>query len=112
MTTSQTATGHQLAASSRDVGLSDLRRRLLDTVVRRFARDHHVMDVAFTQPRAADSHKAGVLLQLGDGGASHVAHAALHTPHELIHDHAYGAAIRHAPFDAFRHELGHAVPLG
>src|SRR5664279_3148112 len=112
MTTSQTATGHQSAVSSRDVGLSDLRRRLLGTIIRRFARDHHVVDVAFTQPGPADSHKAGVLLQLLNRGAANIAHAALHAADELIRDHADRPTVWHAPLDAFGNELGQAVSLG
>src|SRR3974390_2837922 len=77
-TTSQTATGHQRWASIRNDGLSVLRRDLLDTIIRSFARDQHVVHVTFAQSRAADAHEACVLLQLRDVGAANVAHPALH----------------------------------
>jgi hypothetical protein len=82
--TSHTATGHQLVARSRHVGLSDRRRRLLDTVVGRFARDHHVMDVAHATAPLIRTKRA--FLQLGNGGAPYVTHTTLHAPDQLIHD--------------------------
>src|SRR6516162_9272976 len=112
MTTSQTATGHQQMARSRKDGMRVLRRRLLDTIVGRFARDHHVVNVALTQSGPADPHEAGVLLQLWDSTAADVSHAAFYAADELISDHADSTAIRHAPFDAFGHQLGKPVAFG
>src|SRR5271165_5591496 len=77
-TTSQTATGHHRRASISRVGLSVLRRLLLDTIVGRLARDQHIMDVALAQSGAADAHETRVLLQLGNSRTSHIAHAAFH----------------------------------
>src|SRR6516225_5521709 len=85
---------------------------LLDTIVGRFARDHHVVNVALTQSGPADPHEAGVLLQLWDSTAADVSHAAFYAADQLISNHADGAAIGHASLDAFGNQLGQPVAFG
>lgn len=44
------------------------------------------------------------LLRMFDG-AAHVAHGGAQAAHQLVDDAAHRAAVRHAAFDAFRHQL-------
>src|SRR5579863_5172751 len=64
-----TATGHHALAQNRRS------RRLLDMIVRRLARNDHVMHVTLAQAGAGDAHELCPLLQLRDRAASHVAHS-------------------------------------
>jgi hypothetical protein len=43
-------------------------------IVRRFFCDRHIVRVAFAQTGVGDTHKARLVLHLGDGGAARVAH--------------------------------------
>src|ERR1035437_1998366 len=70
------------------------------------------MHMALAQAGSADAHEARLLLQFGDGGTACVTHSAFYSTHELVHDHAHSATIRHASFDAFRYELGETVAVG
>ena len=47
--------------------------------------------------------------KLAHGLAAAIAHARLQPAHHLVHDHRHRSAIRHAAFDAFRHQ---ACPAG
>src|SRR5215469_132282 len=108
MTTSHTATGHQLRKRSRTEGFNDP-CNLLDTIVGSFPGDHDIVYMALAQASAANADKARVLLQLADRAASNVSHAALYPANELVHDHPDSAAIGYATFDAFRHKLREPV---
>src|SRR5271167_3351316 len=94
MIPSQTSDAHQFLARLGNEGLSKRMRStsgpaptwvgcwccaetLLDTIVGGLAGDHDVVDVAFTQASPADANKPRLLLQLGDGGAADISHAAL-----------------------------------
>ncbi|KAG1470924.1 hypothetical protein G6F57_011593 [Rhizopus arrhizus] len=74
-------------------------------VVRRFLGDRHVVDVALTLAGAADLDELGLGAHVVDGGAAHVAHGGAQAAHQLVDDAAHRAAVRHAAFDAFRHQL-------
>src|SRR5271154_6954210 len=76
---------------------------LFDLIVRRFARDDHVMHVAFAQPRDRDPHEPRALLQLRERCHAAIAHSALESAHELIDQRAERSLVRDAPFDALRH---------
>src|SRR5258708_32095794 len=74
---------------------------LLNSVIRRFAGDHHIGHVAFTQPGIRDAHKARFLLQLFQVGAAAVAHTGAQSANKL-EDHAgHGAGIRHPALHSF-----------
>ena len=60
-------------------------RRLLCRIVWRFARDHHIVHVAFAQAGATDADKAGFLQQFRNGGTTTVAHARLQAADHLMH---------------------------
>src|SRR5580698_3407923 len=83
--------------------------RLLDVVVWRFARDDHVVDMAFAQTSAGDAHKLSLLLQVRDGSAAEITHAGAQSADELIDHGLERPAIGHATLDAFGDELGKAV---
>src|SRR5664279_1250065 len=70
------------------------------------------MHMAFAQARSTDAHEARLLLQLSDGGAADVTHAALYPADELVGDHANCAAIGNTAFDAFGDEFGETVGFG
>ena len=70
-TTIQMSVGSQMRNLRRGgtvmrLGITDVDKELclLDSIVRSFTRDDHVMHVALTQTRAADAYEAGFLLQL------------------------------------------------
>src|SRR3546814_19946392 len=69
---------------SSDVCSSDLIGVLSGGVVRRLARDRHVMDMAFTQARIGDADKAGALLQLVDRMRASIAHRRLDPADKLM----------------------------
>ena len=78
-------------------------------IVRSFAGDDDVVDVAFAQSGVRDAHEAGLGLQIFDGSAAEVAHSGAESADELV-DHGFErSAVRYASFDAFGDELGEAV---
>src|SRR5687768_14396376 len=76
-----------------------------DTVVRRLFGDRHVVYVAFAHARVGDSHERRPRAHLFDRAAAGIAHRGAQTARELMQDLDERALVRHAPFDAFRHEL-------
>src|SRR5947209_10048864 len=82
------ATGHQ-ALTQRPT------RRLLDMIVRSFARDDHVVHMALAQTRARDAYELRLLLQFLDGRATQVAHAGLQSADQLVHHRFQRSAIWH-----------------
>src|SRR5580693_7886202 len=72
-------------------------------VVRRFAGDRDVVDVALAQPRAGDPHELAVLLHLGDGLVAGVAHRGFEAADQLVDDVADRALVRYAALDALGH---------
>src|SRR5690606_17014429 len=81
----------------------------LDTVVRRFLGDDHVVHVALAHAGRGDPHELRVPLQGGDVGAATVAHAGPQAAHQLVDHRRDAALVGHASLDAFRHELVAAV---
>ena len=89
-----------------------LRCALFHVVVRCFARDDDVVNVRLAEPCAADAHETRVLLQLGDGLAAKVAHAAAQAADQLVDHVAQRSAIGHAALDTLGYELGEPVVDG
>src|SRR6185437_13331423 len=67
-------------------------------IVRRFARHHHVMDVALAQPRAGNAHELGAFVEVRDGGAAGIAHGGAQAADDLVHHAAHRALIGHLAF--------------
>ena len=63
------------------------------------------MGVALDQAGAGDADELGLFVQLGDGGAAGIAHAAFHTAHQLEDVIGQGAPVRHTTLYALRHQL-------
>src|SRR5690606_17354151 len=61
--------------------------------------------MAFTLPGTGDVHELRARLHFLDGGAADIAHRRAQAAHQLMHDAADRAAIRHAALDALGHEL-------
>src|SRR3546814_9251397 len=74
-------------------------------IVRRFLRDLHVMHVALALAGTGDLPELRPRAHVLDGGTADVAHGRAQAAGELVHHAAERAAVRHAAFDAFRHEL-------
>src|SRR5512137_247675 len=74
-------------------------------VIRRFLRDDHIVNVAFTESGRRDPDKTGLLPKLLDARAAHVSHARFHTPHDLVYAVRKGTAEGHPALDAFRNEF-------
>src|SRR5580658_5521385 len=81
-------------------------------VVGRLAGDDDVVDVTLAQAGRGDADKLRLLLQLGDGAASYIAHAGTQAADELEDHGLEGSAVGDAAFDAFRDELGETVLAG
>src|SRR4051794_32309219 len=74
------------------------------TIVRRLFRDRHVVRMRLAETGARDAHKAGAL-HLVDGRRAAVAHRLTQTADQLVENRRDRALVRHASFDALRHEL-------
>src|SRR4030095_6216081 len=84
----------------------------IHAIVRRFFGNDDVVHMAFAEScdRLADERR--ILLELGNRLASAIAHPGLEPSDELVDDRRQGSLVRHASFDAFRHEvLGRAAAL-
>src|SRR5262245_17986856 len=92
---------HGVATAQR--GAAPRSRRL--PVVRRFLGDGDVVRMALAHTGGADTHEAGVALELLDGGDTAVAHAGAQAADQLEHHVAQRALVRHAAFDALGHQL-------
>src|ERR1700693_5445536 len=66
-------------------GFPGVRAPLFDLVVWCFPRNDHVVHVAFAQSGDCDSNEAGTLLQFGKRRYAAVAHSALESSDELVH---------------------------
>src|SRR6476469_886416 len=77
----------------------------IHTIVRRFFGNDDVVHMAFAEScyRLADERR--ILLELGNRLASAIAHPGLEPSDELVDDRRQGTLVRHASFDAFRHEF-------
>src|SRR5690606_27297256 len=84
---------------------------LLQVVVRRLPRDHHVVRVRLAQAAVADADEARACPQRLEVAAATVAHAAPQTAHEL-EDHVRNRAlVRHPPLDPLRDQLARVPGL-
>ena len=82
-----------------------LARLVAAAIVRGFAGDGDVVDVAFTQSGAGDAAEFRVVAQITDGRRSGVAHGRLQPTDQLMDDRADGAFVRYPAFDAFRNQF-------
>src|SRR3569832_1368973 len=80
-------------------------KSIIDAVIRRFARNGHVVHMALTHARAGHAHEHGLGAHLVDVPATGVTHARAQTAHELVDDGDHRALVRHASLAALRHEL-------
>src|SRR5579885_2957214 len=89
------------------VGLSPISSvsGLLQTIVRSFLRDDHVVDVRLLESGGADADEARLLVKLADVAAARVAHAGAQAADELRHHVGERALVGDAPLDAFRDEF-------
>ena len=78
---------------------------LLQTIVRRFLRDDHVVNVRLLQTRGGDAQEASLLLELLYGVTARIAHAGSQPTHKLRDHVSEGSLVRHSTFDAFGHEF-------
>src|SRR5579884_1743794 len=78
---------------------------VLDAVIRRFLCDDDVVRVAFAQAGAGNAHEARVLLHLGDGGRSGIAHGLAQAADKLIDKRAERSLIGNARLDALGNQL-------
>src|SRR2546425_6943234 len=78
---------------------------LFRTIVRRLARDDHVVYVAFTESGRGDAYKTAAFLQLVQITDTAVAHAATQPAHQLLHQRRQQPFVRHATFYALRDGL-------
>src|SRR6185437_6480832 len=62
-------------------------------IIRAFAGDGDVVDMAFAQARAGDAHEARLALEFGDGLRADVAHGGAQAAGELVDDGADRAAV-------------------
>src|SRR5713101_666782 len=67
--------------------------RLLQRIIGRLARDHHIVHMTFAEAGHADPNEARLLQQLRNGSAAAVSHARLQTARHLLHDHGDRSAI-------------------
>src|ERR1700676_486337 len=74
-------------------------------VIRRFAGDRDVVDMAFAQTGAGDAHELAVLLHLSAGAVAGIAHRGCEAADQLVDDAAHRALVRHPAFDPFGHQL-------
>ncbi len=63
------------------------------------------MDVRLAQACGGDANEARLVLKLADVAATRVAHAGAQAADELRDHLGERPLVRHAPFDAFGHEL-------
>src|SRR5882672_941026 len=70
-------------------------------IIRAFARNGDVVDVAFAQARAGDSDELGLVVEFGKVAGADIAHRGAEAAGELVHDVADRAFIRHLALDAF-----------
>src|SRR3569623_2911282 len=78
---------------------------IIDAVIRRLARDGHVVHMALAHAGASHAYEHRLGAHLVDVPATGVTHARAQTAHELVDDGAHRALVRHASLAALRHEL-------
>src|SRR5215218_1961926 len=85
--------------------------RSFGSVVGRFLRDRHVVDVALAGARRGYPHQARLALERRDRGRAAIPHAGPQSAHELVHHHRDGTLVLHAALDPFGHQLLAAAAL-
>src|ERR1700756_1836896 len=73
-------------------------------IVRAFARDRHVMDVAFTQAGAGDAHELRLVVEFGEIARAHITHRRAQAACKLMHDVGDRTLVGHLALDAFGHQ--------
>src|SRR5689334_23838828 len=74
-------------------------------IVRGFARDGHVVDVALAQARAGDAHELRLAVEVAEIARTDITHRRTETAGELVHDVADRPLVGHLAFNAFGDEL-------
>src|SRR5437588_12833858 len=74
-------------------------------IVRAFARDRDVLDVAFAQARAGDAHELRLVVEFCKVARADIAHRRAKPAGELMHHVADRPLVGHLALDALRHEL-------
>src|ERR1700680_3665706 len=69
-------------------------------VIRAFAGDGHVVDVAFAQSGAGDAHELRLLLELGKAGGADIAHGGAQAAGELVQNGGDRALVGNLALDA------------
>src|SRR5438876_5071101 len=82
-----------------------MRRDLLDSVVRRFLDDLHVMHMRFAHARRRDLDELAARSQLIDRATTAIAHRRAQSAHQLVDDIEKRPFVWNATFDAFGNEL-------
>src|SRR5947208_16001175 len=77
----------------------------LNSVIRGFLGDLHVVHMRLADARRRDFDKFGTTAHLVDRRAAAVAHRGPDSAHELMDHCREGALVRHAALDTLRHEL-------
>ncbi len=93
ITTAQASAGHHCLSQ----------RTLLQPVVRRFAGDDHVVDVAFAQACLGDADELSPLLQFLQIRGAAISHPASQPPDELLDKARKRSFIWDLSFDSFGH---------
>src|SRR5436305_3841668 len=74
-------------------------------VIRAFAGDGDVVDVAFAQAGCGDAHELRLLTELGKVFRPDISHRRPQAARELMHDVADRALVRHLALDTLRPQL-------
>ena len=116
ISTAQTSAGHHLASqpflagragpreSARET-LVSIEPKLFQPVVGCFARDDHVVDVAFAQARWRDADEFAAFLKFLEVRCAAVTHPAAEPAYKLFHKSRQRPFVGNLPFDAFGHGL-------
>ena len=78
---------------------------LFERVVRRFARDHDIVNVTLTQSGATDANEPCLLLEFGNGLTAAISHAGFETADHLMTRSWRRIRDRVRAFDTFGHQL-------
>src|SRR5579859_2407678 len=77
----------------------------IEPIIRRFLRDLDVVRMRLGHAGAGHLHELRLMAHVLDGGGTEVTHRRTQATDQLMDDVAQRTAIRHATFDAFRHQL-------